>query len=78
MQSKPFLRAVTALTTGLISTQALAADRRMKVLEIGTGSGYQTAVLSRLCRRVYSIERYRELVVEALESLDEEEELDAT
>jgi protein-L-isoaspartate(D-aspartate) O-methyltransferase len=43
-------------------TQALASDRRMKVLEIGTGSGYQTAVLSRLSRRVYTIERYRELL----------------
>src|SRR3546814_6360501 len=29
---------------------------------IGTGSGYQTAILSRLCRRVYSIERYRSLL----------------
>jgi protein-L-isoaspartate(D-aspartate) O-methyltransferase len=46
-------------------TQALAADRRMKVLEIGTGSGYQTAVLSRLCRRVYTVERYRELLQSA-------------
>ena len=43
-------------------TQALAADRRTKVLEIGTGSGYQAAVLSRICRRVYTIERYKELL----------------
>lgn len=43
-------------------TQALSTDKRMKVLEIGTGSGYQTAVLSQLCRRVYTIERYRELL----------------
>lgn len=43
-------------------TAALCVDRRMKVLEIGTGSGYQTAVLSRLCRRVYSIERIGELL----------------
>ena len=50
-------------------TQALKADRRMKVLEIGTGSGYQTAVLSKLCRRVYSIERYRELLQTAEQRL---------
>lgn len=43
-------------------TQALAVDQRTKVLEVGTGSGYQAAVLSRLCRRVYTIERYRELL----------------
>jgi protein-L-isoaspartate(D-aspartate) O-methyltransferase len=46
-------------------TQALAPGRRAKVLEVGTGSGYQAAVLSRLCRRVYTIERYRELLVDA-------------
>lgn len=43
-------------------TEALQVGDRMKVLEIGTGSGYQTAILSRLCRRVYSIERYRSLL----------------
>ncbi len=43
-------------------TQALEVDERTKVLEVGTGSGYQAAVLSRLCRRVYTIERYRELL----------------
>ena len=46
-------------------TQALEVGDRMKVLEIGTGSGYHAAVLSRLCRRVYTIERYRELLEEA-------------
>ena len=35
------------------------------MLEIGTGSGYQTAVLSRLARLVYTIERYRTLLREA-------------
>ncbi len=45
-----------------IMTQALKVDERTKVLEVGTGSGYQAVVLSRLCRRVYTIERYRELL----------------
>ncbi len=43
-------------------TQLLKLDKRRKVLEIGTGSGYQAAILARLCRRVYSIERYRNLL----------------
>jgi protein-L-isoaspartate(D-aspartate) O-methyltransferase len=42
-------------------TEKLELDDRHKVLEIGTGSGYQAAVLSHLCRRVYTIERWREL-----------------
>ena len=42
-------------------TEKLELDESHKVLEIGTGSGYQAAVLSHLCRRVYTIERYREL-----------------
>ncbi len=46
-------------------TQALEASDRIRVLEIGTGSGYQTAVLSYLCRRVYTIERHRELLKQA-------------
>jgi protein-L-isoaspartate(D-aspartate) O-methyltransferase len=44
-------------------TQALEVGERMKVLEVGTGCGYQAAVLSRLCRRVYSIERFRSLLL---------------
>jgi len=43
-------------------TQALDVIPDHKVLEIGTGSGYHTALLSRLCKRVYSVERYLELV----------------
>jgi protein-L-isoaspartate(D-aspartate) O-methyltransferase len=43
-------------------TQALDLDDRMNVLEIGTGSGYQAAVLARLARRVYTIERHRPLM----------------
>ena len=46
-------------------TAALSLTGKERVLEIGTGSGYQTAVLSKLCRRVYSIERLRPLLVEA-------------
>lgn len=44
-----------------LMTQALDVGERMTVLEIGTGSGYQTAVLAGLCRRVYTIERDRAL-----------------
>ena len=40
---------------------ALEVNDRHKVLEVGLGSGYQTAILSHLCRRVYAIERYRTL-----------------
>ncbi|MGC6411622.1 MAG: protein-L-isoaspartate(D-aspartate) O-methyltransferase [Candidatus Puniceispirillaceae bacterium] len=46
-------------------TEALALNKTHRVLEIGTGSGYQAAVLSHLVRRVYSIERLRPLLVEA-------------
>jgi protein-L-isoaspartate(D-aspartate) O-methyltransferase len=46
-------------------TEALQLTGRETVLEIGTGSGYQTAILARLCRRVFTIERHRELVREA-------------
>lgn len=45
--------------------QALELDDRSRVLEIGTGSGYHAAVLSHLCRRVYTIERHRPLHAEA-------------
>ena len=44
-----------------LMTQALELNDRCKVLEIGTGSGYQAAVLAPLCRRLYSIERHRSL-----------------
>jgi len=46
-------------------TQALAIGERMKVLEIGTGSGYQAAVLAKLCRRLYTIERHGPLLAGA-------------
>jgi protein-L-isoaspartate(D-aspartate) O-methyltransferase len=43
-------------------TEVLAVDPKHRVLEIGTGSGYQAAVLSPLCRMVYTIERHRPLL----------------
>jgi protein-L-isoaspartate(D-aspartate) O-methyltransferase len=48
-----------------LMTESLQLGDRHKVLEIGTGSGYQTAVLSRLARRVFTIERHRGLLREA-------------
>jgi len=47
-------------------TQQLYVKANMRVLEIGTGSGYQAAVLSPLCRRVYTIERHKPLLDQAL------------
>ncbi len=44
-----------------LMTQVLRVSREDEVLEIGTGSGYQTAILARLARRVYTIERFPEL-----------------
>lgn len=46
-------------------TQALSVGPRDKVLEVGTGSGYQAAILSQLARRVYTVDRYRGLVAGA-------------
>ncbi|MGY6536035.1 MAG: protein-L-isoaspartate(D-aspartate) O-methyltransferase [Pararhodobacter sp.] len=48
-----------------LMTEALEIGPRDKVLEVGTGSGYQAAVLSQLARRVYTVERHRRLVAEA-------------
>ena len=48
-----------------LMTQALDIGDRHKVLEIGTGSGYQAAVLAKLCRRVFTMERHRALLKEA-------------
>ena len=52
------------LVVGLM-TQALDVSDRQKVLEVGTGSGYQAAILSKLARRVYTVERHRDLLAEA-------------
>ena len=48
-----------------LMTQALEVTARDKVLEVGTGSGYQAAILSQLARRVYTVDRHRRLVREA-------------
>lgn len=54
---------------GLMS-QALQVDPRHKVLEVGTGSGYQAAVLSHLARRVYTVDRHKRLVAAAQAAFD--------
>jgi protein-L-isoaspartate(D-aspartate) O-methyltransferase len=53
-----------------LMTQALQVNPRDKVLEIGTGSGYQAAILSQLARRVYTLDRHRRLVAGAREVFD--------
>ncbi len=46
-------------------TQSLSVGAEHKLLEIGTGSGYHAALLSQLCKRVYSVERYKALVAQS-------------
>jgi len=53
-----------------LMTQALQINPRDKVLEVGTGSGYQAAILSQLARRVYTVDRHRRLVAGAREVFD--------
>lgn len=62
--SQPFIVA--------IMTDLLDLDRDDTILEIGTGSGYQAAVLAELARKVYSIEIVPELARSAREALDRE------
>ena len=50
-----------------LMTQALEVSPRDKVLEVGTGSGYQAAVISKLARRVYTVDRHARLVRAASE-----------
>jgi len=50
-----------------LMTQALRPGPRDKVLEVGTGAGYQAAILSLLARRVYTVDRHRRLVADAAE-----------
>jgi protein-L-isoaspartate(D-aspartate) O-methyltransferase len=54
-----------------LMTQALHISPRDKVLEVGTGSGYQAAILSRLARRVYTVDRHSRLVREARALFDD-------
>ena len=52
-------------SVGGLMTQALKVDPKHRVLEVGTGSGYQAAVLAQMARRVYTIDRHPRLVREA-------------
>ncbi len=54
-------------TVVAMMTQALNVTNLHKVLEIGTGSGYQASILARLCRRLYTIERHKPLLIAAEE-----------
>src|SRR5664279_1565700 len=51
--------------TVAVQTSLLHLKRRDKILEIGTGSGYQSAILAEMGARVYTIERYRDLYIKA-------------
>jgi len=53
-----------------LMTESLELKGNEKVLEIGTGSGYQSAVLAELCDKVYSVERIKSLAVRARKQLD--------
>jgi len=53
-----------------LMTQELKLNRDCEVLEVGTGSGYQTAILSRLAKKVYTIERFSQLAQSAQDVLD--------
>ncbi|MFH1305443.1 MAG: protein-L-isoaspartate(D-aspartate) O-methyltransferase [Candidatus Omnitrophota bacterium] len=55
-----------------IMTENLRLSGTEKVLEVGTGSGYQTAILAEICRRVYTIERDERLMERAEKILSEE------
>lgn len=48
-----------------LMTQSLCLKKNHKILELGTGSGYQSVILSLLVRRVYTIERIRNLLIKA-------------
>ena len=58
-------QSMTRPVTVGVMLQALGATREHTVLEVGTGTGYVAAVLGKLTRRVYSIDRYRTLIDKA-------------
>ncbi|MAH05023.1 MAG: protein-L-isoaspartate(D-aspartate) O-methyltransferase [Pseudomonadota bacterium] len=60
--SQPFVVAVMS--------EALCLSDRDKVLEVGTGSGYQAVILAKICRRLYTIERHKPLLAEAQKHFD--------
>ena len=53
-----------------LMTQSLEVTSRCKVLEVGTGSGYQATILSHLARRVYTVERHKDLMNQAQKVFD--------
>lgn len=55
--------------TVAVQTELLHVKKRDKILEIGTGSGYQAAILAEIGAKVYTIERYRELYLKAQRTL---------
>jgi protein-L-isoaspartate(D-aspartate) O-methyltransferase len=55
--------------TVAVQTSLLRLKKRDKILEIGTGSGYQAAILAEMGARVYTIERYRDLYLKAQRTL---------
>ena len=55
--------------TVAVQTELLQVKKRDKILEIGTGSGYQCAILAEMGAKVYTIERYRELYLKAQRTL---------
>ena len=59
-------------------TELLAIDARSKILEIGSGSGYQTIILSKLAGKVYAIERVQKLADETQQKLNEFDILNVT
>jgi protein-L-isoaspartate(D-aspartate) O-methyltransferase len=52
-----------------VQTSLLKVRRRDKILEIGTGSGYQAAILAEMGAKVYTIERFRDLYLKAQQTL---------